>query len=226
METDYIEDCIAALPEHKRSAARAAFRDLLHEGGDENLLARLLRVFEATSAFAETIPAAITDTMRDGVAALEAQAHAMVEANAANGHEQHTQLSAFVSQLRASPDDQPALARIASGLEAHGTAINRVAASVNRLRHARVGMLLVFVTVAFFGGAVLCAGLFYRKHQDAVASQQYLQAIQARGVALSVSNRGRDFAVRLEGPPIRKGTDWLKDGANQVVGVEIVFADQ
>ena len=224
MEANYIEACIEALPEPKRAAARNAFHELLSEGNDESLLVRLLLVFEATAAFASAIPSAITSSMQKGAEALDARLHLLADAAHASDEDRQRQFERLAQALTEQRGDSSSLTRIAEGVEAQRVSISRVMSAVNRLRHLRVGVVLATALIAFLGGAALVAAVFQRSYKDAVAYRTFFHSMRARGVDVSVNTRGNDYMVRVEGHPIRPGTDWIKDASGKIVGAEIYFS--
>lgn len=225
MDTGYIEACVAALPAEKRPAARAAFRELIEEGGSDHLLSRLLLVFEATSAFASKIPAEITSAMERCVGALDARLKTLAESETAGATQQFAHIRALFENREAAPASDPALERLAAGVQAQSVELGRVAAAVSRFRHARVHSFIGFVVIAFLGGAAAVAGGFYKDYTNAVGYRRFWRSIQSRNVTVSSEVRGRSFVLRVDGPPVHSGTEWVRDTGGKSCGVELYFPE-
>ncbi|MBS0657737.1 MAG: hypothetical protein JSR82_05750 [Verrucomicrobia bacterium] len=217
MDTNYVEECIAALPSPKREAAREAFREILGEGGDGHLLSRLLIVFEATAAYGRQLPTELGLVMERGLAALDSRL-------------QETARSKTMADGALLPPDcvedgeRITPEQLTSLFRAQGVEIGRVAAAVERFRHARVTSFLGFMLASFLAGCGIVAGAFYQDFENAKSYRRYWRALESRGVGTAIAVEGKAFVLRVEGPTTT-GAVWKRNAGGAVVGVELQFPE-
>jgi type VI protein secretion system component VasK len=220
----YVELCIGALPAAKQAAAREAFHDLLEGREDDNMVSRLLLIFESTAAYARTIPEELTAVMQRQLCALDERlAQAATNTLATDekrlgqmGYILRTQFPLMIEKL--APD------RLADAIESLRISVNRLERSSQRQRRVRLSVVLACVVLALAAGVGGTVWWFYRDYTVGQAAQRRFDVLRDYGLNLQLENSS-DQMLRVtlsssRSPMYDQG--WLVDDNKKCVGVELL----
>jgi len=214
-ETSYVELCLRALPLEKQAAARQAFHDLVDGAPDDTMLSRLLIVLEATAAYGRTIPAEIAAAMRQGIAGLDSR---LAQLNGAQGVQSHD-MDAQMARLFEPLAEQRQL------LESVRFAVEQVERDVQRLRYARLTVVLLLMAASAIAGGIGVVSYFKPRYQAAQSVSEAMDYLAERGVHIQLAEDGQKAVVfTVQGPATRTGTDWMRDAKGRITGAQIVFS--
>ena len=219
MDASYLEKCIQALPPAEQPAARAAFK-AISETGDDNMLSKLLVTLRATGAYAATIP---TEMTRAGEALLreldDRNAHtARMQAETEKQREERLRqlIAAQVPQL----GKALALDKVVVGLRAQTAELGRIQRQLVRLRHARVGGLLLVFLIGAAVGAGGVAGCFWNRYHAAQQAGRFVRNLNAAGIYAKISPAESGVCLTIESARAQRGTAWRKDAQGYIVGAD------
>ena len=223
MDDSYLEQLIQALPEAERPTARAAFK-AISETGDEGPLGRLLVVLRANNAYAATIPKELAAVAEKLLRELDARVAQQAKQQTESEAQREKRLGEIIAKQVPLLGKALALDRVAAGVEAQAAELGRVGRTLSRLRHLRVGGLLLLMGLAGCLGAGAVVGLYWRPYHDAQRAVNFLTCFHAAGVYLSnkdLENGG--VHVTVEGEPVLRGTDWRTNTNKYTVGADFYF---
>ena len=219
MAESYLEKCIQALPEAKRTAAREAFRAVA-EAGDDTLLSKLLVVLEATAAYSATIPEALVSRgdrfLADFDARLAQQATRFKPDDAtASGDKEADHFHGA--------DPHATFDKLASALDAQKAEMGRLNRNLLRLRQARLsGLLLLLINGVLLGaGLTLTIGL--NGYRQAQQSERLISRLTAAGVAVRFQDAAKGPTVFIIGPTAITSSVLIKDAKGAATGIELVY---
>ena len=151
MSDSYLEKCIQALPPEKQPAARAAIK-AISETGDDSILSKVLVAFEATTAYAETIPHAIVASGEKLLQELDARAARAAAQQAESEAQREARLRQLIAEQVPQLGKTLALDKVVARIDMQTAEISRLTRSADRLRQARVGGLVLLMTPRGSGG--------------------------------------------------------------------------
>jgi hypothetical protein len=222
MSESYLEKCIRSLPEQKQVAAREAVKAIA-ENGDDTVLSKLLVVFEATTAYAESIPRELVQFGEAFLRELDLRAakasERQTEAEAQREERLRQLIVAQIPQL----GKTLALNQVVAGLQAQTAELGRLARSVERLRHARVGGLVLLMLLGAGLGAGAVVGIFWHPYNAAQQSQRFVDRLNAAGLYANIKRTEEGVRFTVEGPVVLHGTTWRKNANGYTVGADFIF---
>lgn len=222
IEPSYVELCLRALPTDKQAVARQAFHDLLEGAPDDSMLSRLLVVLEATAAYGRTIPAEIAAAMQTGIAALDARLVKVASTNGTLAHDLSHLRAALGEQLSALTEPMDEQRRL---VESVRHAVEQVDRDVQRLRHARVTAVMLFMIAAAIVGAGAVVAYFKPRYKAAREVTETMEYLAQCGIQIELANGGDNAVVfTVTGSVTAKGTDWTRDAKGRITGAQIVFS--
>lgn len=222
MSDSYLEKCIQALPPEKQTAARAALRSIT-ENGDDSILSKVLVAFEATSAYAATIPQTMVSNGEkllrefDSRRAQASREQTEIEAKREERLREllHQQVPALGKVL--------AFDKIEAGLAAQTAELARMERSVVRLRQARVGGMLLLMLLGFLMGGGAITGIFWSSYRDAQQARHFFGRLTAVGIRAVIKRTEQGELLTVTGPEALRGTAWRKDERGYIVGADFLF---
>jgi len=222
MPDSYVEKCIQALPPEKRSAAREAIKAVA-ETGEDSLLSKLLVTFEATSAYAETIPQQLVQFgetfLREFDARNAKAAQQQTEADAKRDKQLRQLIAEQVPQL----GKTLALDKVAARLDAQAAEISRLARNADKLRQARVGGLVLLIMLGVLLGVGSTVGVFWTRYNTAQQYQRWVDQLNTAGIYAKIAHEENSVRFTVEGPTALRGTVWRKDRDGYINGADFVF---
>jgi hypothetical protein len=222
MSESYLEKCVQALPREKQAAAREAIRAIA-ENGEDNLLSKLLVTLEATSAYAESIPQAMVANGEKFLRELDARTVRAADQQEKIEVQREARLRQLITEQVPQLGKTLALDKIVARLDAQSAEIGRFARSAERLRHARVGGLVLLMTLGALLGAGATVGLFWKRYDSAQRAQRFVSLLNAAGVDAEFRREGETVHFTVEGPVVLRGTAWRKDAQGYTTGADFVF---
>jgi len=222
MSDSYLEKCIQALPPEKQPAARAAI-NAISETGDDSILSKVLVAFEATTAYAETIPHAIVASGEKLLHELDARAARAAAQQAESEAQREARLRQLIAEQVPQLGKTLALDKVVARMDMQTAEISRLTRSADRLRHARVGGLVLLMTLGALVGAGATVGLFWKKYDTAQRAQLFVDQLTAAGVYAKVSRTENGVQFTVNGPTALRGTAWRKDRDGYINGADFVF---
>ena len=225
MSESYLEKCIRALPPEKQPAAREAFKAIA-ENGDDSLLSKLIVVLEATAAYAATIPQNLTESGSRFLGELDSrltkQTQSQAELEAGREERLGKLLTAQVPQI----GKAISMDKVIAGLQAQTAELGRIERSLVRLRHARVGGLILLMLLGFILGAGSVVGLSWRSYQDGRQADAFVTRLTEAGIAAKIHRTDSGDLLTISGPQALRGTAWRKDAQGYIIGADFVFPIQ
>ena len=223
MTESYFEKCIQALPPEKQTAAREAHR-AISETGDDSLISKLLVVLESTAVYAETIPRGMVvfgdKFLGELDGRLKQTAHLQIESETRT----EERLGRLIAEQVPALGKALAMDKVAQQVTTQAAEIGRMSRSLSRLRHMRVGGMLVLMLLGGGIGAGAVVGIFQARYQLAQKSQRFLEKLSAAGIDAEVSQTENGILLRVSVPSALKGTAWRKDRDGYICGADFVVA--
>lgn len=226
MNDSYLEKCIRSLPLERQSAARAAFKEIA-EDGDDSVFSKVLVTLEATSAYAASLPKAVTASGESLLQDFDARAKNFLEQQAQSQEQLEESFRAIIRQEVPALGKSLALDKVAAGLDKQATQLGRIDRSISRLRLARVGGLLLLMALGALLGAAGLGFSHYTRYQEGQQAAKNLASLHAAGIGWDHAWTEHGVLVRIEGPPVvADGLTWRQNANGQAIGIDILFSSR
>jgi hypothetical protein len=223
MNESYLEKCIRALPLEKQPAAREAFK-AISETGDDSFLSKLLVTLEATSAYAATIPQDVVISGEKLLRELDARAVLLTKQQTEADAQREKRICEIIAKQVPQLGKALALDRVAAGMDAHAAELGRIGRTLTRLRHIRVGGLILLIGLAVSLGAGAVIGLYWQPYHAAQRAAGFVSRLNAAGVYVGLKDlEGGGTHITVEGAPVLRGTSFRKNTNGSVVGADLYF---
>jgi hypothetical protein len=225
MSESYLEKCINSLPPEKQPAAREAFKAIA-ENGDDNLISKLLVILEATSAYAVTVPQTLSASGERFLGDWDARLAKATQVHAEQESAREERLGQLLAKQVPALGKALALDKVAVGLQGQAAELGRIERSLARLRHARVGGLLLLMLLGVLLGAGAVVGLGWRSYQGARQAEKFVVRLNDAGIVAKIRRTETGELLTIEGPEVLRGTVWRKDDKGYIIGADIVYPIQ
>ncbi|MBI2512507.1 MAG: hypothetical protein HYV96_11040 [Opitutae bacterium] len=225
MSDSYLEKCIQALPPEKRPAAREALHSI-SENGNDSIFAKVLVAFEATSAYADTIPQAIVVSGEKLLREFDTRLERLAAQTSAKSDQRDEMLREFLRQQIPALGKALALDKVEAGLIAQTAELGRFERSLARLRQARVGGLALLMALGFLLGCGAVTGIFWSSYREAQQAQEFVDQLNATGIGASIKRTDQGELLSITGPHVLRGTAWRKDAQGYIVGADFLFPSE
>jgi hypothetical protein len=219
----YIERCIESLPANKQAAARQAFADLLEGREDDGVLTRLLLVFEATSAYASTIPSDLSLVGDRQLRQLDERFAQMANMATAADETRLAQLRGLLQAQLPAMAKELSADKLAGKVEALRVSIDHLERTSRRQRRVRLAVILAFMAVAFAAGSGAVLGWYYTDYVAGQAAQRKFAVLRSYGVDLQLTDAGGQMlkvSLNSHGPVYDRG--WFVDDSKRCYGAELI----
>ncbi len=222
MDESYLEKCIQALPPAEQPAARAAFKSIT-ETGDENLISKLLVTLRATGAYAATIPVEMTRAGETLLRELDDRNARTVRAQAEAEKQREERLRQLIAAQVPQLGKQLSMDKVVAGLTTQTAELGRIQRQLVRLRQARVGGLLLVLLIGAAVGAGGVVGGFWNRYHAAQQAGRFVDRLKSAGIHTKVQFTDDGVRFIVEGAPVQRGTNWLKNEQGYINGADFLF---
>lgn len=222
MDASYLEKCIQALPPAEQPAARAAFKSI-SETGDDNLISKLLVTLRATGAYAATIPTEMTRAGETLLHELDERNDRTARAQAETEKQREERLRQLIAAQVPQLGKTLALDKVVVGLTAQTAELGRIHRQLVRLRHARVGGLLFVLLLGAALGAIGVIGGFWNQYHLRQQAGRFVDRLNSAGIHTKVQSTDDGVRFIVEGAPVLRGTNWLKNKQGYITGADFLF---
>ncbi len=183
-------------------------------------------MLEATAAYSTTIPQSLAENGNRFLGELDSRlaklAQSQTELEAGREERLGKLLAAQVPQLGKSLS----LDKLVAGLQTQTAELGRVERNLVRLRHARVGGLVLLILLGLLLGAGSVVGLGWRSYQDARQANAFVTRLNEAGIAAKIHRTDNGDILTITGPQALRGTAWRKDAQGYIIGADFVFPIQ
>jgi hypothetical protein len=223
MDESYLEQLIQKLPAAEQTAARAAFK-AISETGDDGPLSKLFVVLRANNEYAATIPKELVVAGEKLLRELDARAAQLAKQNAEADAQREKRIGEIIAQQVPQLGKALALDRVATGLDAQTAELGRIESTLSRLRHLRVGGLLLLMALGGLVGSSAVVGIYWHPFHAAEQAGKFVSRLNAAGVYVSIKDaENGGTLVTVEGAPVLHGTAWRKNSDNYTTGADFYF---
>lgn len=222
MADSYLEKCIHALPPEKRQTAREALHSI-SENGSDSILAKVLVAFEATTAYADTIPQTMVASGEKLLREFDARLERMSAQLGAKEDERDEVLREFLRQQIPALAKALGMERFEATLAAQTAELSRLNRNLVRLRQMRVGGITMLFVIGILLGAATVTVAFWERYGEAQQAKNFVDRLKATGVGVTMKRTEQGELLRIAGPQVLRGTTWRKDAEGYIVGADFLF---